>query len=69
MKGNGFAAKSISELRAIAKKAGIIIVGICVFAISFYSFKQDDKNFQIAKNLDIYYTLFRELKISFLWRC
>jgi carboxyl-terminal processing protease len=48
------------------KKAGIVIVGICVFAISIYSFKQDDKNFQIAKNLDIYYTLFRELNLFYV---
>ncbi|MDP2337471.1 MAG: S41 family peptidase [Bacteroidota bacterium] len=48
------------------KKAGIVIVGICVFSISFYSFKQDDKNFQIAKNLDIYYTLFRELNLFYV---
>ena len=49
-----------------AKKAGIVFVGICVFAISLYSFKQDDKNFQIAKNLDIYYTLFRELNLFYV---
>ncbi len=48
------------------KKAGLVIVGILVFAISFYSFKQDDKNFQIAKNLDIYYTLFRELNLFYV---
>ncbi len=48
------------------KKAGIVIVGILVFAVSFYSFKQDDKNFQIAKNLDIYYTLFRELNLFYV---
>lgn len=48
------------------KRAGIVIVGICAFAISFYSFKQDDKNFQIAKNLDIYYTLFRELNLFYV---
>ncbi len=48
------------------KKAGIVIVGILVFSISFYSFKQDDKNFQIAKNLDIYYTLFRELNLFYV---
>lgn len=43
------------------KKLGIIVAGVLILAVSFYSFKQDDKNFQIAKNLDIYYTLFREL--------
>lgn len=48
------------------KKAAIVLVGIFVFAISFYSFKQDDKNFQIAKNLDIYYTLFRELNLFYV---
>lgn len=48
------------------KKAGIVLVGIVVFALSFYSFKQDDKNFQIAKNLDIYYTLFRELNLFYV---
>ncbi len=49
-----------------AKKAGIVVVGILVFAIGFYSFKQDDKNFQIAKNLDVYYTLFRELNLFYV---
>lgn len=48
------------------KKAVIVIVGVCFFALSFYSFKQDDKNFQIAKNLDIYYTLFRELNLFYV---
>src|SRR5664279_5462162 len=48
------------------KKAGIAILGICVFVISIYSFKQDDKDFQIAKNLDIYYTLFRELNLFYV---
>ena len=48
------------------KKAVTVIVGICFFALSFYSFKQDDKNFQIAKNLDIYYTLFRELNLFYV---
>jgi len=48
------------------KKAVIVVVGILAFAISFYSFKQDDKNFQIAKNLDIYYTLFRELNLFYV---
>ncbi len=48
------------------KKAAIVVVGIFAFAISFYSFKQDDKNFQIAKNLDIYYTLFRELNLFYV---
>ena len=48
------------------KKAVIVLVGVCIFALSFYSFKQDDKNFQIAKNLDVYYTLFRELNLFYV---
>ena len=48
------------------KKALIVIVGVCFLALSFYGFKQDDKNFQIAKNLDIYYTLFRELNLFYV---
>lgn len=48
------------------KKAVMVIVGVCFFALSFYSFKQDDKNFEIAKNLDIYYTLFRELNLFYV---
>ncbi len=48
------------------KKAGIVVVGIFAFVLSFYGFKQDDKNFQIAKNLDIYYTLFRELNLFYV---
>jgi carboxyl-terminal processing protease len=48
------------------KKAGIAVIGICIVAISFFGFRQDDKNFQIAKNLDIYYTLFRELNLFYV---
>lgn len=48
------------------KKAGIIAVGVIVLAVGFYSFRQDEKNFQIAKNLDIYYTLFRELNLFYV---
>ena len=48
------------------KKAVMVIVGVCILSISFYSFKNDDKNFQIAKNLDIFYTLFRELNLFYV---
>jgi carboxyl-terminal processing protease len=49
-----------------SKKLGIIIVVILFVSFGFYSFKQDDKNFQIAKNLDIYFTLFRELNAFYV---
>ncbi len=40
---------------------------IVVFAgLSFYSFNRDTKNFEIAKNLEIYYSLFRELNMFYV---
>ena len=48
------------------KKIWISIVLVAVFGISFFSFTQDDKNFEIAKNLDIYHTLFRELNMFYV---
>ena len=48
------------------KKSLIVIAVIGLLSVSFYSFKQDDKNFQIAKNLDIFYTLFRELNLFYV---
>jgi len=48
------------------KKILIGTVFITVLGISFFSFTQDDKNFEIAKNLDIYHTLFRELNLFYV---
>ena len=49
----------------ISKKFKIISVAVIVAAIvSFVSF--DDENFQTAKNLDIYNTLFRELSLYYV---
>jgi carboxyl-terminal processing protease len=43
---------------------GILIVIIA--GIGFYSFNRDQKNFEIAKNLEIYYSLFRELNMFYV---
>ncbi|HSO89499.1 MAG TPA: S41 family peptidase [Draconibacterium sp.] len=46
-----------------------IWVGIAIVAIvgvSFYSFTRDEKNFEVAKSLDIYHTLFRELNMFYV---
>ena len=46
-----------------------IWIGIIILAIvgtSFFSFNRDQKNFEVAKNLDIYYTLFRELNMFYV---
>jgi carboxyl-terminal processing protease len=44
--------------------AGIAIV--VIVGVSFYSFTRDEKNFEVAKNLDIYHTLFRELNMFYV---
>jgi carboxyl-terminal processing protease len=43
---------------------GIAIVAI--IGVSFYSFNRDEKNFEMAKSLDIYHTLFRELNMFYV---
>ena len=42
------------------------IVLIAIIGIGFYSFTQDEKNFEVAKSLDIYHTLFRELNMFYV---
>jgi carboxyl-terminal processing protease len=44
--------------------AGIAIV--VIVGVGFYSFTRDEKNFEVAKNLDIYHTLFRELNMFYV---
>jgi len=48
------------------KRIWIGIVIVAIVGIGFYSFKQDEKNFEVAKNLDIYHTLFRELNMFYV---
>lgn len=46
-----------------------IWIGIAIIAVAgfgFFSFTQDEKNFEVAKNLDIYHTLFRELNMFYV---
>lgn len=49
-----------------SKRFWIAIVLITVLGVSTFSFTRDDKNFEMAKNLDIYYTLFRELNMFYV---
>ena len=52
-------------LKKINRKIKIIITSLIIIStIGFVSF--DDDNFQIAKNLDIYYTLFKELNLYYV---
>ena len=48
------------------KKLWIALAFAIVVAIGLYSFTNDQKNFEIAKNLDIYYSLFRELNTFYV---
>jgi len=47
-------------------KTGLASLLVLVLAFSFWGFNRDQKNFEIAKNLDIYYTLFRELNLFYV---
>jgi len=48
------------------KKLWIGTVVVVIMGLGFYSFNRDDKNFEIAKNLEIYHTLFRELNMFYV---
>lgn len=48
------------------KKILIGISLVVVFGIGIFGFTRDEKNFEVAKNLDIYYTLFRELNLFYV---
>ncbi len=48
------------------KKIWLITAIVAIVGVGFYSFTQDEKNFEVAKNLDIYHTLFRELNMFYV---
>ena len=48
------------------KKILIGISLVAVIGIGIFGFSRDEKNFEVAKNLDIYYTLFRELNMFYV---
>ncbi|WP_346856209.1 S41 family peptidase [uncultured Draconibacterium sp.] len=48
------------------RKIWIGIVIVAVVGITSISFTRDEKNFEVAKNLDIYHTLFRELNMFYV---
>jgi carboxyl-terminal processing protease len=47
-------------------KAALAVSIAVIMGLSFWSFKTDQKNFEISKNLDIFYTLFRELNLFYV---
>lgn len=48
------------------KKVLIVVAFLLAGGVMFFSFTNDQKNFEIAKNLDIYYSLFRELNTFYV---
>lgn len=49
-----------------SRKIWVAFVIIIIVGAGFFSFTRDQKDFEIAKNLDIYNTLFRELNLFYV---
>lgn len=47
-------------------KAALTLSIVAIMGLSFWGFKIDQKNFEISKNLDIFYSLFRELNLFYV---
>ena len=47
-------------------KAALALSVVTIMGLSFWSFKVDQKNFEISKSLDIFYSLFRELNLFYV---
>ncbi|MDQ1771767.1 PDZ domain-containing protein [Labilibaculum sp. A4] len=52
----------------LRKKSGAIwLLAVLLFcSAAFWGFNRDERNFEISKNLNIYYTLFRELNLFYV---
>jgi carboxyl-terminal processing protease len=48
------------------RKIWIGLTIVVIVGVTFFSFTRDEKNFEVAKNLDIYHTLFRELNMFYV---
>ena len=53
-------------MKISTKKYLIIFSAVLVITLSFGFIKSDDKDFQIIKNLDVFYSLFRELNLFYV---
>jgi carboxyl-terminal processing protease len=47
-------------------KAALAVSFVVIISLSFWGFKTDQKNFEISKNMDIFYTLVRELNLFYV---
>ena len=56
--------KKIVQIIPNKYKAAGILIGVCLISILFFG--SNDKDFQIAKNLDIFFNLFREVDLYYV---
>jgi carboxyl-terminal processing protease len=47
-------------------KAAFAVSMVIILGLSFWGFKSDQRNFELSKNLDIFYTLVRELNLFYV---
>ena len=48
------------------KKKTLIIGIVLALCIGFVGFKNDDHNFQVSKNLDVFNSIFKELDLFYV---
>lgn len=53
-------------MKKLLNKKNAIITGIVLLVFVFFSFKGDNRNFQIAKNIDIFNSIFKELDMFYV---
>lgn len=53
-------------MKKLLNKKNAIITGIVLLVFVFFSFKDDNRNFQIAKNIDIFNSIFKELDLFYV---
>ncbi len=54
------------KIKPSRKKIGIVLIGVVMVSITLGFISINNKDFKIAKNLDIFYTLFRELNLYYV---
>ena len=54
------------KIKSIFNRKRTIIIGVFVGLLSVFLVSYDDQDFEIMKNMDIYYTMFRELNLFYV---
>ncbi|MEG1839489.1 MAG: PDZ domain-containing protein, partial [Bacteroidaceae bacterium] len=53
-------------MKKFLNKKSILIASIILVGITFFSFKGDNRNFRIAKNLDIFNSIYKEVEMFYV---